>query len=78
VDRRTPGQDRVKGRPDRRVHRGQQVRGPGHGCYLSDPHLAAGQGRRVSPLQPVPGAAVGTHRLRRGPPAARPGVPGHR
>ena len=50
---------------------------PGHGGDVPDPHAPPRQEGRVPALQAVRRARLGPDHLRRGAPAARPGVPRH-
>ena len=52
--------------------------GAGHPGHLPDRDLPAQEGRRLPPLPPVRRARLGADHLRRGPPAARAGLPDHR
>ncbi len=75
VDRRDPRQDLDHGGPDRRVHRRPQGGPADHDRDLPDPHLERVGRRRVPSLPSLPRAVVGPRRLRRGAPAAGPGLP---
>ena len=75
VAARDPRQDRPDGGRGRRVHRRDQGDRPGDGGDLPDPDLPAGQDGGVPALQALRRARLGPDHLRRGAPAAGPGVP---
>ena len=78
VEARDPRQDRPRRVAGRHLHRRLQGDRAGHPGHLPDRHLPAQEGRRLPPLPPVQRARLGPDHLRRGPPAARAGLPDHR